>query len=113
MMGGSPLLTGALVALGILLVGWLIAIVAEGDVDDGTERLFGVVSGILLGLASIAVIIVGELGSIVAEAPGYVATALVGTLGWLSLSGLVDVGAQLFAFLVIATVIGTIATREA
>lgn len=113
MMGGSPIVVGAFIGLSILLVGWLIAIVSEGDVEDGTERLFGVVSGILLGLASIGVIIVGELGSIVAEAPGYVATAIAGTLGWLSLSGVVDVGAQLFVFLVMATVIGTIATREA
>lgn len=110
----SMLVTGAIVGFGLLLLAWLIAILSEGgDVESGTDRLFGVLSGILLGLASIAVIIIGELSGLVAEAPGVVATFVAGALGWLSLSGIVEIGPQLFVFVVVATLVGAIATREA
>lgn len=109
---GDPIVTGALVAVGLLLMSWLIAILVEGDVDEGTERVFSVLSGILLGLASILVIVIGELTALVAEAPGVVATFVAGTVGYLSLSGVVDVAPQVFAFIVAATLIGAIATRE-
>jgi hypothetical protein len=110
---GNPVVLGALVAVGLLLVAWAIAILVEGDVDEGTERVFSVFSGILLGLGSILVIVIGELSQVVAEAPGVVATMVAGSLGWLSLSGVIELAPQAFAFLVAATLIGALATREA
>ena len=110
---GSPVVLGAAVAVGLLLVSWAIAILVEGDVDEGTERVFSVFSGILLGLGSILVIVIGELSGLVAEAPGVIATIVAGSLGWLSLSGVIELAPQAFAFLVAATLVGAIATREA
>jgi hypothetical protein len=110
---GNPVVLGALVAVGLLLVAWAISILIEGDVDEGTERVFSVFSGILLGLGSILVIVIGELSGLVAEAPGVIATLVAGSLGWLSLSGVIELAPQAFAFLVIATLVGAIATREA
>jgi hypothetical protein len=110
---GNPVVLGAVLAVGLLLVAWAIAILVEGDVDEGTERVFSVFSGILLGLGSILVIVIGELSQVVAEAPGVVATFVAGSLGWLSLSGVIELAPQAFAFLVAATLIGALATREA
>lgn len=109
----SMLITGALIGLGLLLVAWLIAIVSAGDVEEGTEQVFSVLSGILLGLAAILVVIIGELTTLIAEAPGMVSAVFAGALGYLSLSGAIDVAAPLFATLVSIGIIVAIAIREA
>lgn len=113
MVSGDPLITGALIGLALLLVAWLIAIVSAGDVDEGTERVFSVLAGILLGLGSIAVVIIGELTAFVAEAPGMVSTAVAGVLGYLSLSGAISIAPQVFATAVAIAAVVAIAIREA
>jgi hypothetical protein len=110
---GDPLVVGALVGVGLLLVAWFIAIVAAGDVEEGTEDVFSVMSGILLGLASIGVILIGGLAGLVAEAPGIVTTAIAGVVGYASIAGIVDLAAPVFVLLVVGSIVGAIALREA
>lgn len=99
--------------VGVLMILWFGSFIWDRDAGDATERTFSIVLWFVLGASTVLVVLLDNVTSLIGEAPGMVSALVVGALGYVSLSGLVDVGPQLFALLVTATIIGTLAVREA
>ena len=92
---------------------WLLSFAWSRDIEDATEMTLDVGVSLAVGFGTVSLVIISNLSELVAEAPGIVSTIGAGALGYLSLSGLVDIGPGVFVFVVISGLVGAVALREA
>lgn len=92
---------------------WIVMIMSEGAADDGTERFFNIVLGAVLGLASVGVVMLDQVTTVIGEIPGVAAALFAAGIGYLSIEGLVDMAGPLFVLVVLTAIVVAIGIREA
>lgn len=103
--------TGIIVGSGLLGL-WLLLILREQDAEAGTDRWLSLVGGVVIGVLSIGFVVLDSAATVIAEAPGFVATGIASLVGYLSLEGAIELtGGELVGIVAVAVLV-TLAIRS-
>lgn len=97
-------------ALGLYLI---VNLLIEGDLEDAVSRTISGAGSFVLGILSAGLVVAVELGAILAQfgdmigmVAGTFSAGVVTLLGIGSLSGLIEIGPELFALLSVLAIVG-------
>lgn len=101
------------VILGSLLLYLIVNLLIEGDLEDAFSRTVRGSGSFVLGIFSAGLVVAVELGAILAQfgdligmVAGTFSAGIIAIIGISSLSGLIEIGPEMFALLSVLAIVG-------